>query len=1142
MSEAVEDPGLRQRQAYESSASVWVAASAGTGKTTVLTNRVLSLLLGGCAPSRLLCLTFTKAAAAEMANRINDCLSRWVVTEDGALAQELQHLTGDLPDRDKLDEARRLFARVLDAPGGMTIVTIHAFCQSLLRRFPLEAGVPPHFELMDERLSGEALDAAREKVLREARSGADSVLEAALNTVVLNTHEASFAELLGKLALERARLGAVLAQGFARFEVALRRTLDLGPKDSVASIVASACAEGAADEAALREAARAASASPRVTDQRHGAIIARWLAEPNAREANFDEYLSAFFTQKGTVSKDFPTKKLAAERPAVADALAAETQRLDAVRQRRCAAEIFEASAALVRLAAAMLDEYERHKSDRALLDYDDLVLRARDLLSRPGIAPWVLFKLDGGLDHILIDEAQDTNPEQWEIVRLIAEEFFTGEGARETSRTIFAVGDAKQSIYSFQRADPAKFAAMRAHFEAAVIAARAAWRVVPLELSFRSVAAVLEAVDAVFAQAPAREGVALDGMAIRHAPHRRGAAGLVELWPPVEPAADADTIPWSLPTTQRQGRDPPARLALAIAATIRRWIDRRERLEAQDRPIRPGDVMVLLRRRGAFLGELVRALKQADVPVSGVDRMILTDQLAVEDMVALGQFLLLPEDDLALATVLKGPLFGLSEELLFDLAWPRHGTLWAELLRRREDAPQYARAADELAALLARADFVPPYDLFAELLGARQGRKAMLARLGKDASDPLDEFLAAALAYERTQGISLQGFLHWLSAGAVEVKRDLEQRGRDEVRILTVHGAKGLEAPIVFLPDTMQVPQQSASLLWSESDLPLWLVARDGLPRSAAAAAETARRLRDEEYRRLLYVAMTRAADRLYICGWRTKRAAPADNWHEMAAAGMAAIGAEKYDFDNRALIGGDGWTGVGLRLTSPQSVRPGTTTRPIVAPDQSALLPDWCWREAPPEPSPPRPLAPSRPQTEEPAARSPLGEERRGALLRGRLIHRLLQSLPAIAPERREAAARRFLASPVHALDESDRGEILRETLAVIGHPDFAPLFGPASAAEVPIVGLIGGRALSGQIDRLVVTDDTVLIVDFKALRPVPRNPAEVPPIYLDQLAAYRAAVMAVYPGKAIRCALLWTEAPTLMPIGNELLERHL
>jgi len=1136
MNDLLADPGQQQRRAYERGASVWVAASAGTGKTTVLTNRVLTLLLAGCPPSRVLCLTFTKAAAAEMANRINERLSRWVVMADGELALELQGLTGELPDGDKLDEARRLFARVLDAPGGMTIATIHAFCQSLLRRFPLEAGVPPHFELMDERSSDEALEAAREAVLEEARSGATPVLAVALAEIVRHSHEAGFADLLRGLALERGRLEAALAQGFERFEAALRRDLGLDKDDHVASIVEAACAQGAPDEAALRDAAAALASSASITDKKRGAIMARWLGEPAGRKDGLDDYLRAFFTQQGEPFKDIVTKKFAQAHPVVAMAVAAEAARLQVIRERRCAAEIFAASVALARLAAAVLAGYARYKAQRALLDYDDLILKTRDLLLRPGIAPWVLFKLDGGLDHILIDEAQDTNPEQWEIVRLIAEEFFTGEGARAVPRTIFAVGDAKQSIYSFQRADPAKFVEMRAHFEAAITAARAAWRIVPLELSFRSVAAVLSAVDAVFAQARASDGVSLDGMTIRHAAYRQGAAGCVELWPPVEPEDAPGTKPWSLPIEQRQAREPRARLALAIAATIRHWLDTRERLEAQDRPIRPGDVMVLVRRRDPFVTELVRALKQADVPVAGVDRMLLTDQLAVEDMMALGQFLLLPADDLTLAAVLKGPLFGFSEGILFELAWRRHGSLWAELLQRRNETPDFARAATELGDLLGRADFVPPYELFAEVLGARQGRKAVLSRLGKEAGDPLDEFLAATLAYERAHGVSLQGFLHWLSVGTAEVKRDLEQGGRDEVRVLTVHGAKGLEAPIVFLPDTMQVPQHAPRLLWSERGLPLWLADRDALPRTAETAVQKARLLREQEYRRLLYVAMTRASDRLYICGWRTKRAPTSGNWHAMVAAGMADAGAEKFVFDLKHRLGSDGWAGEGLRLTTPQTAKPKVEARRAGAPAGSALLPEWSWRAPPPEPTPPKPLAPSRPGIEEPAARSPLGEDRGAGFLRGRLVHRLLQSLPGLEPARRAAAAQRFLARPVHGLDEGAQAAMLRETLAVMDHPDFAALFGPGSAAEVPVVGLVKGRALSGQIDRLLVTGDAVLIVDYKTLRPVPRNEDEVPAAYLDQLAAYRAAIAAIYPDKEIRCALLWTDGPKLMPIRVE------
>jgi ATP-dependent helicase/nuclease subunit A len=1141
MSEHSADPGARPRLAYEHDASVWVAASAGSGKTTVLTNRVLTLLLRGSSPARILCLTFTKAAAAEMANRINERLSRWTVLADGALAQELHELTGALPDRDQLDAARRLFVRVLDAPGGMTIATIHAFCQSLLRRFPLEAGVPPHFELMDERSSGEALEAAREAVLNRARSGGEPALAAALAEVVLHAHEASFTELLNQLALERARLGAVLAQGFESFAAALRRDLRLGKDDTPDGIIADACAVGA-DEAGLRSAADAMISGAGVRERQRGDIIARWLANPVDRASWFDDYCGAFFTQEGDRFKVIVTKSLAESRPDVAQTLAAETDRLQHVRERLCAAEIFVASAALVRLAAAMLADYERYKATRALLDYDDLVLKARDLLRRPGIAPWVLFKLDGGLDHILIDEAQDTNPEQWEIVKLIAEEFFAGQGARDGARTVFAVGDAKQSIYSFQRADPAKFVEMRAHFEAAVTAGRAAWRVIPLDISFRSVAAVLQAVDAVFAQARARDGVALDGMVIRHEAFRRGAAGCVELWPPVEPRVAPAPKPWSLPVVQYPASEPRAQLALAIAATIARWIATGERLEARDRPICAGDVMVLVRRRGPFVAELVRALKQADVPVAGVDRMLLTEQLAVEDMMALGQFLLLPADDITLATVLKGPLFHFAEEILFDLAWGRRGTLWAELLRRSDERPDFARAASELGALLARADFVPPYELFAEVLGARHGRKAVLGRLGPEARDPLDEFLAAALAYERAHGVSLQGFLHWLAIGATEIKRDLEQSGRDEVRVLTVHGAKGLEAPIVFLPDTLQAPQQVPLMLWSERGLPLWLVERTALPVPASAALQAARLRRDQEYRRLLYVAMTRASDRLYVCGWQTKRAAPSGNWHALVAAGMTAAGAEKFAFDLAPLLGGDGWAGEGMRLTTPQTAKPNVGERAANTPAGAAVLPEWSWRAPPPEPAPPKPLAPSQPQAPEPASRSPLGEDQGAAFLRGRLIHRLLQSLPNLDPGKRAAVARRFLARPVHGLAAEAQEAVLHETMAVLEHPEFAPLFGPDSAPEVPVVGLVNGRALSGQIDRLVVAGDSVLIVDYKTMRPVPASEAEIPAVYLDQLAAYRAAVEAVYPGKTVRCALLWTDGPNLMPIDGQRLSSHL
>jgi ATP-dependent helicase/nuclease subunit A len=1136
------DPHRQQREAANVAASVWVAASAGTGKTKVLTDRVLALMLAGSAPTRILCLTFTKAAAAEMANRLNARLSQWTIASDGALAQDLAPLLGRMPDRDKLDHARRLFARVLDAPGGMRIETIHAFCQSLLRRFPIEAGVAPHFEVMDERSAGEALAAAREEVLAAARAGGDAALATALAEVTRHCQERRFDELMGQLALERARLRRALAAGCDGFAVTLCRALALTPGRGEDAIIAAACAEEACAAAALRAAASAMSASASKRDRERGERLARWLADAALRAADFDDYLSIFFTRENERRIDIVTKKLAAQQPSVAAALEAEAERLARVIAERGAAALHAATSALVRLGDALLAAYERHKEQRALLDYDDLVLRARDLLQRPGVAPWVLFKLDGGLDHILIDEAQDTNPEQWQVVQALADEFFSGEGARVECRTVFAVGDAKQSIYSFQRADPQAFLAMREHFAARVAAARQDWRIVDLDISFRSTAAVLRAVDAVFARAAARDGVALDGAPIHHLPFREGQAGLVELWPPVEAEEPPALSPWEPPVEQRRLREPRARLAVAIAATLRHWLDRGERLEARDRRIEPGDVMVLVRRRNPFVTALVRALKQVNVPVAGVDRILLTDQLAVQDMMALGQFLLLPEDDLTLAAVLKGPLFGFDEEELFALAYPRRGSLWRELRRRADEHPRFGFAADLLGALLARADFAPPYELFAEVLGARGGRRQILARLGPEAADPIDEFLSMALAYERTHSPSLQGFLHWLATGEAEVKRDLDQRGRNEVRILTVHGAKGLQAPIVFLPDTMQMPPPGGALFWTEAGLPLWK-AHDGCAAPSLEIAQAiARQRREAEHRRLLYVALTRAEDRLYICGWRDRKP-PADGcWYRLVCDGIAAAdGAEEIEIDLTRIAGAEGWRGRGWRLLNPQRAVPRLDDRAPRLAEGEATLPSWALVPPAPEPTPPRPLAPSRPSRADPAARSPLGAEGGAGLIRGRLVHRLLQSLPDLAPAARRAAAERFLGLPVHGLRPAERQALIEETLAILDHAEFAPLFAPGSQAEVPVVGLLGGRALAGRIDRLVVTGEAVLIVDYKTLRPPPREEAEVPPAYLDQLAAYRAAIAAIYPGRAVRCALLWTEAPRLMPISAARLDQH-
>ena len=1145
-----------QQRAADPAASVWVSASAGTGKTQVLTDRVLRLLLGGTDPGRILCLTFTRAAAAEMAIRITRTLGEWTAAADEEiLRQALADLLQRLPSEQEIIRARPLFARVLETPGRMKILTIHAFCQSLLRRFPLEAGIAPHFTVADERTTREMLNEAQNRLLRHAQAGNDAQLAADFAAITAQIGEDSFSKLMGELTGARDKLRGVLggAEGAAELVAAIAGLLGVSGDESAPDLRADACAEGAFARDSLTRAA-AALAEGSKTDVARGVAIANWLAGGDtARREGFDAYGDVFLTQEGEARKKMATKGVSEAAPDVVDILAAEQARLIALRERLKALAVLSNSAALIRFGARMLDYFQSEKSVRAVLDYEDQIMQTRKLLSAADIAPWVLYKLDGGLDHILVDESQDTSPAQWSVIAALAEEFFAGESAHEGAqgapRTIFAVGDEKQSIFSFQGADPDALAEMRAGFRRRVEDARLVWREVPLEKSFRSTLAVLGAVDAVFARGQAADGVMRPGDLMHHEAARAGHGGLVEVWPVSVPREEPQEADWALPVTRRSGDDPEQRLAGAIADKIAGWIHGASApggdgwLASKNRPIRAGDIMVLVRARGKFVPALVRALKIRNVDVAGVDRMVLTEQLAVMDLMALGDFLLLPGDDLTLAALLKGPFIGFSEEQLFDLAWRRgDASLWPTLVRRARENKDFARAHGLLSALLAQADFVPPFEFYGQFLGAGGGRRALLRRLGAEAGDPIDEFLATALAYERSHPPSLQGFLHWLRAAQSQLKRDPEQ-ARNEVRVMTVHGAKGLQAPIVFLPDTMSLPRDRRTVLWAADEagraVPLWPGRRGHEEPVSQTARAHARRRDMAEYRRLLYVAMTRAEDRLYVCGWQRSRKPPDECWHQLIRDGLSELdGVEEKTIE---FAQGDGWLGSGLHLSCPQTVAAEPPARPPPPMADITQLKSIFREPAPSEPRPPRPLAPSRRLAAPPPLQGPLEGRGESAFLRGRLIHRLLELLPQEAPGDRAAAARRFLARPLYALDEATRGRIEAEVMAVLEDDAAAPLFGPRSQAEVPLAAVIGKHVVSGQVDRLLVEENRVLVVDFKSGRASPEGDSAIAEAYLTQMADYRAVLRAIFPGREIRCALLFTDGPALVWLADALLDGH-
>ncbi|MBS0232582.1 MAG: double-strand break repair helicase AddA [Proteobacteria bacterium] len=1151
--------------------SAWVNANAGTGKTHVLTLRVLRLLLAGTRPERILCLTFTKAAAAEMSKRVFDRLAGWVTMEEKALHADLFEVTGIAVTSDVIELARRLFALAIETPGGLKVQTIHAFAERLLQRFPLEAGVPPDFKILDDVAAGKLKADAIEATLKLATGHPNAPLGKALATIIRYAADAQFDQLISKAVEERKWLEAAahvspreFVDELSAMDVVLRQ--QIGVRAGIAaSDLHSECAK-VLSESDLRELCELL-ATGTATDTGHlGKLTAALDCTDHRRRSDrLGEY---FLVENGeAVRKSLMTKRLVQAKPGLHDRCQRAQDNFFHLTRELRALTLVEASLALFHLAGQVLRHYAAARNSAGALDFDDLILKTRDLLtSENGQAQWVLFKLDGGLDHILVDEAQDTSPEQWDIISELAREFFSDMGSGSITRTVFAVGDEKQSIYSFQGAAPEKFAEMGQRFADLAMQAQRPWRRVPLTLSFRTVAPVLSAVDRVFRDPSRTPGLTAAGESIEHVANRIGHAGLVEIWEPEQPDEAVPADPWQ-PLSDTKEQSPANRLADRIAETIKSWIDTGERLLSEDRPIRPGDILILVRKRNPFAVPMVAALKRRGIAVAGSDRIRLTTQIAVQDLMVLGDFLTLPEDDLALATVLKGPLFNLDDHDLLEIAYGRkQKTLWKTLIEKAGDKPEFTFAAETLKRWRAKADFTPPFEFFSGILDRDGMREKMLNRLGPEAADMIDEFLDLALSYDESDPPSLTQFLSRLRAANPEVKRDMDH-GRNEVRVMTVHGAKGLEAPIVFLPDTCttasgeDVSSRLVKLGGTEradgrAETIVWTV--KGTSRVPAVMNARARKddLDTAERNRLLYVAMTRARDRLYIAGFESKRGRAPGCWYDVVSDALTPSMSE-IDLGNGRKI----W-----RTDAPQISEPVKPKDEKGSKREPLPLPPFARTRAPAEPKLSVPLAPSRLEPYAPDAEgepttagkpdkaatndspSPLSVGSANRFLRGTITHALLQHLPSIEDSRRAEIAEAFVERRGAALSPKVRASIVEETLCVLHDPAFAAIFGPQSVAEAPLAAVIpraSGKGpsldLSGQIDRLAVTEREVLIVDYKTNRPPPSEVHQVADAYLYQLAAYRLALGEIYPGKLIRAALLWTDGPRLMEIPQEVLDDY-
>jgi len=1106
---------IQQQKAADPRLSVWVGASAGTGKTKVLSDRVLRLLLSGVEASKILCLTYTKAAAVEMSSRVAKRLSEWTVASDCELEQHLTGLYGKLPDNEKEIQqlkarARCLFAMLLDTPGGIKIQTIHSFCQEILRRFPLEAGISPYFEVMDDRSVKEAIMEIQNRLTTEIFNNPNGELARAMQYLTATFSEQKFPEIINSLINNRGKIDRLMHQ-FKNCRQnllqALATRLNVVPEETTESL----------SEKFFNNLPR----------QELRILLQAWLNsgvsfQPKAQilgsvlEGNFPEdysiYVSIFSDSKGNPAKP-AAKAVLAANPQLEDIVTREHERCRQLVQDIAALRLFQSTAAVIVLAEELIGGYTKYKKIHAKMDYNDMILLTRNLLENKDAAHWVLFKLDGGIDNILIDEAQDTSPDQWAIIRAVSDEFFDTEGAGTKNRTIFAVGDRKQSIYSFQGADPDKFDEMRDYFAAKT----PHFAKINLEVSFRSAPAVLDVVNSLFDCVEVSSGVASPGEKIIHTPFRQGEAGKVEFWELMEPEADENKEEWLPPVEQREAPSTSLRMAKKIALNIKQMVTRGEMLESKNRPVRYGDFLILVRKRDAFCEELIRECKNVGVNISGMDRIKLLEQIAIQDLISLGKFLLLPEDDLSLAEVLKSPLFGLNDDDLFKLCYQRKGSLWESL----SSASAYAAATKDLLALLNMSDYVRPFELYAYVLNQLRGKQKFMRRMGCEPEDGLEEFINLTLAFEQSHTPSLQKFIEWIISDDVEIKREQEQGNNNAVRLMTVHGSKGLQAPIVILPDTTRVPQSKheAELLWDDT-LFLYPSGKDDYDALCCRVKDKQKQKMLEEYRRLMYVALTRAEDRMILCGYRKSRQPAEESWYKLLEKNIGKIAVynpQKLQWEH----------------SSPQLL----TTKPKEAtatgcPPQP--LPEWVTAPAPEELPLSRPLTPSRPDEDSTPLLSPLSANLTAKLYqRGSVIHKLLQFLPAKKLQNWEAVADKFIQSQSSDFDADSRSKIISEVKNLLENPKFGTVFGPGSKAEVPLMGMVNGRIVSAQIDRLIVEKDRVLIVDFKTNRPAATSPEQIPVIYQKQMAAYRQLLQQIYPDRKIITLILWTNTATLMEV---------
>ncbi len=1095
--------------------NVWISASAGSGKTKLLTDRVLRLLISGVEPAKILCLTYTKAAAAEMMYRITGELSKWIVFDHSTLKNELAFLTGTIPDDKVIALARTILIRMLDSKNSIKVQTIHSYCQAVVNKFPIEAGISLQAEILDEQQKQLLLTQTTHHILSDHDSNEYDVVN--LRPILNNIHELSFLTLVENALQYKKKLGSIIQANsdisehifnrlkidrhlsheklFKEFVINFDKVFELYKNDINAVLL-----EQDIDFLYL--------------------LIAFASANIDAKQKLYSKLYDAFYTTTHTARKSLIGSKFIKHYNLV-NFLVELRLVMGQYVETSNSYKIAQYTASFVYLVRLVEKYYTSLKQNNAQLDYDDLINITLELFGSNQLLPWIMFKLDAQVEHVLIDESQDISLEQWQIITTLTDNFFYDLGKNDLPRTIFIVGDQKQSIFSFQGADPKLFNQVKNQYQHFINECASKLHLIELIKSYRSGEAILRVVDATFNYLNQNDSGAFIDVKSKHIPHKTHINSKVELWMPVlgKQAKPKKDFSWDIRTERKEIYDSAKILAKVIANEVQNYL-------ANNQTLKPGDIMILIRKRDRFAEHLVRALKDNDIAVNGLDRIKLNDNIVIKDLLALANFILLPHDDYNLAVLLKSPIITLEEEQLFTLSQRINDSLWDRLRFLSADDQKLLLVYDFLNYFLkeeALQHCVPIYSLYTCLLDIKGVRKNFISRFGLQINEIIDEFLNVCLQFESQNGSSLQRFVSWFVSSNIEIKREINNRIND-IRIMTVHAAKGLQAKMVILADSLSLPRVSKHVIWSEElDLPLY---NGGTKNNNAIYRKTLQQVEMQgmqEYYRLLYVAMTRAEERLVVCGWSSDSSVHKKSWYNTVRFAMEKIG---YSMVCKNL-GGYSVVTDGNSVSDAYFYSD-STNKVIVekivdsyAPEKNAFeeskvvydLPDFIWQK--PKITTDNYCSPSTLIAHK-VAYSPLDKVVNVHL--GLLIHKILEISMKNKKTISVAQLIKKYAQEYH-LKISDK--IISNMETLIGELKASLSANVRMLPGASIACKVNSLSVHSVIDLLIVTDNEVKIIDYKAVSFV--DITLIPQQYIAQLATYKNLLSRLYIDKKIKCYIV-------------------